>query len=205
MSAAQSYEAAVRWQTPEINQRPAPLFPAPGEDYPCYQLDREHVALIHSVPARIRGRVLYAERERDPSLRDYVLHVALALSRPASWPVLWRLDRTRLEYSGAYRVAVTPGYTLSYSDAAGQFAARLVYRHRSNLLHVHLIDRWPLADERLTTLKRGARIEIRGAVCTLARGEPSGHVEPLFFEVEPPECWCIHPLEISGGGACNTF
>lgn len=143
MSAAQRYEAALSWRTPEVNQRPTPLFPAPGEGYPCYPLDEQHVALIHSVPARLRGRVLFAERDRDPALRDYVMHVAIALSGPASWPVLWRLDRTRLEYSGAYRVAATPGHTLAYSDAAGQFAARLAYRYRGNLLHVHLIGRRP--------------------------------------------------------------
>lgn len=207
MSAAeQRYLTELDWhklQPPEINQRPAPLPLARGEDWPHYELaelddGRKVIAPVYSVPTRIRGRVLCAEFDRAPELSDHVLHVGLAMAGPASWPLLWRLDPSQIVYENEFRFLVTPGWftTYNYGDAIGAGMARLRQNfHKSERLHVHLVAAWQEDNERLQLLSRGSVVEIYGPVCALvAHGD--GEPEILFSEVDPPECWCIHPLAI---------
>lgn len=206
MSAEEFYLRELEWQKrrpPEVNRRPAPLPLAQAEGWPHYGLAEQHddgrriVAPVYSVPTLIRGRVLCAEFDRDSDLRCYVLHVGLALSGPASWPGLWRLDRSYITHDDDLRLLVTPGWFVTYHDAAGAGVARLrQHFHESERLHVHLIDVWRDDDERLPLLKRGQRVEIYGPVCSLAAADRENELDILFSELERPECWCIYPLRI---------
>lgn len=207
MSAEQLYLSELKWhkrRPPEINRRPAPLMLARGEGWPHYEVAeygdyRKIIAPVYSVPTRIRGRVLCAEFDRAPELSDYVLHVGLALDGPASWPLLWRLDRSYITYDGDLRLLVTPGWFMPVSSPVDAGIARLRHGfHESERLHVHLIDAWQRDDERLAHLRRGQMVEVYGPVCALAMAnqENEPDMDILFSELERPECWCIYPLRI---------
>lgn len=206
MSAEELYLNEIEWQKrrpPATNRRPAPLPLARGEAYPHYQLDeladgRRIIAPVLTLPTLIRGRVIAAERDRDESLGSHVVHVGLALAGLASWPVLWRLDPSRIEYQDQFRLLTTPGAAGYVTDSLIETGVRKIWRSllSSERLHVHLVDAWREEDERLL-LQPGQRIEVYGPVCALAVAEPdSGACEILFSEVDPPECWCIYPLRI---------
>lgn len=199
------YLAEIEWQQrkpPEINRRRAPLFLGRGEAFPHYELetlaDGSHViAQVRSMPILVQGRVIYAER--DLEFGRHVIHVGLALSGLASWPLLWRLDPSRLEYEEEFRFLVTPGSDARVLTGAVDAGIWRIWRSilSSKRLHVHLIDTWDEDDERLPLLQRGRRVEIYGPVAALAAVPPEpDDCEILFSELDPPECWCVHPLSI---------
>lgn len=207
MSAEGLYLSTLEWhrrEPPEANRRPAALLLGQGEPFPHYQLAElpdggQIIAPVLTLPTLTRGRVIAVERERRiPELGRYVIHVGLALSGLASWPLLWRLDPSRIEYENEFRLLTTPGTSAWVGDSIDA-GVRRVWRHllESERLHVHLVDAWQEDDERLPLLRPGQRVEIYGPVAALAVTVPeSGACEILFSEVDPPECWCIHPLSI---------
>lgn len=201
MSAAEDrYLHELAWhqrRPPERNQRPVRLPLLKDDAYPHYVLDEladgtQVIAQVHTPPALIRGRVIAVDIDREQG--EHVVHVGLALAGAASWPLLWRIDASRIEYEREFRMLTTPIW-----HGVDAFTAGLARLWRgSERLHVHLLSRWHADDERLRLLRRGKRVEVYGPVATLASLTPgAGTCEPLFSEVDPPECWCIHPLSIT--------